>query len=78
MEVDDIYVSYPIKGTFNARMKRYDQKIARLQVAKAEEKREEERRIKKEEAKRIQKEKKAAAKEEERKKEKRTKLRSTL
>lgn len=78
MEVDDIYVGYPIKGTFNARMKRYDQKIARLQVAKAEEKREEERRIKKEEAKRIQKEKKAAAKEEERKKEKRTKLRSTL
>lgn len=74
MKVDDIYVGYPIQNSFEARMARFDKKIARLQEAKEEEMEEEARRVRKEEARRIRKEKEAAA----RKKEKAKKLRHAI
>lgn len=74
MEVNDIYVSYPINTSFEARMTRFDKKIARLQAAKVEEVEEEARRVKREEAQRIEKEQKVAA----RKKEKRNQMRLAI
>ncbi|KAF9455147.1 hypothetical protein BDZ94DRAFT_1316635 [Collybia nuda] len=58
---DDIYSGYPVKSSFDVRMKRYDTKIARLQEAKAAELEEEARRVKKEEEKRAERKGKAAA-----------------
>lgn len=61
MEVNNIYLGYPIDDSLSARMECYDMKIMRLQEAKEEERREEAREVRREEARRIRELEEAAA-----------------